>query len=104
MATGTLGTNATTSLTSLKISSAMAPADIATIQAAILKDNQPANNTIPPQNPGSFSVSGLKLALPGGRGVIVCKPGDYIAIDPVTGWPIVLSANAVANGAFTHTN
>lgn len=104
MATGTLGTNATTSLTSLKISSAMAAADVATIQAALKPDNMPSQNKVPATDPQAFSVVGLKLKLPGGRGTILMKPGDYIAVDPTTGWPILLSANAIAAGAFTHTN
>lgn len=35
------------------------------------------------------------LELPGGRGRIIVKPGDVVAIDS-TGWPIVVSAASIA--------
>jgi len=100
MATITIGTNANNSLTGLQFTGNMAPADLATINAAIFNDSNPANNTSPKVAPSAFSTSGT-LALPGGRGTITLQPGDYIAVDPNTGWPIVLSANAANNGAFT---
>lgn len=101
MATSTLGTNATTSLTSLKFlpgyGSGMAPADIATINNAI-KNPLIANYFT---QGGQFSAGG-QLFIPGDRGVITLLPGDYVGVDS-TGWPIVVSANAIANGPWTHT-
>lgn len=49
-----------------------------------------------------YMTNGL-LYLPGNRGVIQCLPGDYVMIDPVSGWPIMVSANAVAGGSFVHS-
>lgn len=36
------------------------------------------------------------LTLPGGRGTVRLYPGDIVAVDLVTGWPIVVSAAAIA--------
>lgn len=92
MATGTLGTAATTSLTSINgWNPATAVADVATIAAAI--KNQNAFNAI---KPGAFNKSG-QLYLPGGRGIIQLLPGDYIGVDH-NGWPIVVSAQSIADG------
>lgn len=100
MATVTLGTNATTSLTALQflpgLNSGMSAADIATINQLI----KPANQIAMPRG-GRFDSSGI-LHLPGGEGYIQCKPGDYIAVDS-RGWPIVVRADSAANGPWTHT-
>ena len=37
------------------------------------------------------------------RGELVLKPGDVVAWDTTTGWPIVLSGDAFANGPYTHS-
>lgn len=49
-----------------------------------------------PANPSgdNLSFGAQKLTIPGGRGVLTPKPGDYIAIDN-TGWPILVSSAAV---------
>lgn len=31
-----------------------------------------------------------------GRGVLKIRPGDIVAVDPLTGWPILVSANAIS--------
>jgi len=51
-------------------------------------------------NPGAKGMGGRlsfegRLELPGGRGWVTVKPGDVIAIDS-TGWPILVSAAAIA--------
>ena len=93
MATGTLGTAATSSLTSINGWNPMtAVADSATIAAAI--KNQNAFNAI---EPGGFSKAGI-LYLPGGRGIIRLQPGDYIGVDH-NGWPIVVSSQSIADGS-----
>lgn len=99
MATGTLGTNANNSLVSLIASGAMLPADIAAIANAIKDDkiNSYPNNPI---FPGGFAQNRL-LHVPN-RGILRVAVGDYVAYDS-TGWPILLSANAIANGPWTHT-
>lgn len=93
MATGTLGTTSSTGLTSLNPWNAMsAAADVATIQELILKQG----GSYHPQYPGAFSNSG-RLFLPGGRGIIALKPGDYIGVDNF-GWPIVISGESITSG------
>ena len=95
MATGTLGTAATTSLTSINGWNAQTPiADIAAIQEAILRQESGFRTSI---IPGGFSPSG-RLFLPGGRGIITLKPGDYIGVDH-NGWPIVVSKESIADGS-----
>lgn len=103
MATKTLGTNANNTLTAVQFSKALSAADLATIQQAILNDmsidSGQAANAAPsakPILPGGFSASGL-LYIPN-RGVLQCLPGDWIGID-ANGWPILVSANAIAGGA-----
>jgi len=97
MATLTLGTNATTSLTSLKFTGNMTAADVASIAAAV-KDDQ---NAALPVYPGAFSAQGL-LFIPN-RGVLKVLPGDYVGVDATTGWPILVSAKAIASGPWTHS-
>lgn len=103
MATSTLGTNATTSLTSLQylrgFNSGMAAADIATINGLILDQSA---NTHPKMGGMYFSAEGV-LYLPNQRGHIKLEPGDYVGVDATSGWPIVVSKNAIANGPWTHT-
>jgi len=99
MSTLTLGTNATTSLTALAYLAgigSMVPADQATIANAIKNDVNPAH----PIWPGAFSANGL-LFVPN-RGVLQMLPGDYVGVDD-QGWPILVSANSIANGAWTHS-
>lgn len=36
------------------------------------------------------------LEIPGGRGRLKVLAGDYVVVDPVTGWPILLSGNEVS--------
>lgn len=31
-----------------------------------------------------------------GRGALKLRPGDIVAVDPLTGWPILVSANAIS--------
>jgi hypothetical protein len=102
MSTKTLGTTAQTSLVALQFQPYLAPADLATINADIYQDSNPANNTTPTAAPTSLSTSGI-LTFPGRDGYIQLLPGDYIAVDPTTGWPIVVSANCAANGAIVHS-
>lgn len=94
MATGTLGTAATTSLTSINAwTPATAVADVAAIAALIKQQANPRHYIVP----GGFDKSGT-LYLPGGRGIIRMKPGDYIGVDH-NGWPIVVSAESIADGS-----
>lgn len=101
MATITLGTNATTSLTpSIKFlpgwNSGISAADMATVARAIKDDKGNAHSIVP----GAFNAAG-QLFIPN-RGVLTVLPGDYIGVDS-TGWPILVSAYAIANGPWTHS-
>ena len=97
MSTGHLGTNANTSLVDLVFSRSMAAADVATIAEHIKNDQ----NVAYPIWPGAFAQTGL-LYVPN-RGVLKVLPGDYVAYDATTGWPILVSALAVASGPWHAT-
>src|ERR1700722_10173109 len=98
MATSTLGTTANNSLTALPMAGALAAADIATIANLILNDQI---NTSPTQPifVGAFAQSGL-LYVPN-RGILKVLAGDYVGVD-ASGWPILVSKNAIANAAWQH--
>lgn len=103
MATLTLGTNAATSLVALKFlpgwNSGMAAADVATFNNDILSQLNVAH---PKAGGAYFSPEGV-LYLPDQMGMIKLNPGDYVGVDATSGWPIVVSANAIANGPWTHS-
>lgn len=114
MATRTLGTNATTTLTAIRFGQDVSDADFASIINGILDDynmgQQPYNASTglapatPRIYPGAFSRSG-RLFIPN-RGVLTVRPGDYVAID-ATGWPILVGNNAINDtsppSSWTHT-
>lgn len=102
MATKTLGTNGTTTLTAINFSKALSDADVAAIASTILDDRSIDSGqlatTAPsakPIYPGAFSKTGL-LYVPN-RGVLQVLPGDWVGVD-ANGWPILISANAIAGG------
>lgn len=103
MATGTLGSAATNTLTALLVSNAMAEADVATILAAIKGDKGPAASPIGSGYlmPGAWAHTGV-LYVPG-RGVLIAQPGDYVAVGPASGWPILISGAAAASVDFVHS-
>jgi hypothetical protein len=97
MATSTLGTNANNTLTSLINSGAMVAADLAAIANAVKDDLVNGH----PIWPGAYAQNGL-LFVPN-RGVLKVLPGDFVGVD-AQGWPILVSANSIANGGgWTHT-
>lgn len=52
---------------------------------------------------GGFTSGMSTITIPG-RGTLKCLPGDVVAVDPQTGWPILLSkAAAAATAVWTHT-
>lgn len=112
MATATMGTTAQTSLTALQapgsymrqdgtaFSVTALDADIATIQQLIKDDQNPAQPINMPM--GGWSRQG-QLYVPN-RGWLKVFPGDFIAVDTQTGWPILVSNRAAsANPAWVHT-
>ena len=99
MAVRTLGTAATNTLSAVlfhQSSGVMSDADMATINAAIKSDSGMSGDLTP-----QFSREG-QLLIPR-RGWLTLLPGDYIAVDPATGWPIVLSSVAAAGASWTHS-
>ena len=98
MATHTLVTAAGKTLTAVTYSQSpnvLLPADLATIANAILSANTFGNPI-----PGAFNYMGI-LTIPGGpngglRGWVQVLPGDVVAVDN-TGWPILVSAKAIAD-------
>jgi hypothetical protein len=97
MATRTLGTAAQTTLVAIPFGSDPAIADISAIAEHILNDQVNTN----PIWPGAWANTGL-LYVPN-RGVLQALPGDYVAYDPATGWPILLSKRAAAGVSWVHT-
>src|SRR5271166_274735 len=107
MATHTLATAAPlTAITYSQSPGVLLPADLATIAQAIL-----AANTFGNAIPGALNYMGI-LAIPGGpttqgnggiRGWVQVLPGEVVAVDPATGWPILVSAKAIAGGDWTYT-
>lgn len=99
MALLTGGTNASTSLSALKVNPGdPSPADVGTF-ANLIKNDQ--NTNAPGPMPTAYSYNGM-LFVPN-RGVLRCLPGDYVMVDTTTGWPILVSANAIANGPWAHS-
>jgi hypothetical protein len=94
MATKTLGTNANNSLTAQgPATNSMAgflDADIATIAANIKDDVLGAFSRIVP---GAWSRGNL-LVVPN-RGILKVLPGDWVAVDTNSGWPILVSGNVI---------
>lgn len=95
MALLTFGTNSNSILNTLAWNPASAPADVAQIAANIKDDLNPAH----PISPGAFAKNGY-LYVPN-RGRLLLLPGDYVAYGS-TGWPILVSAAAVA-ADWTHS-
>ena len=99
MALLTLGTTAADSLAALLFKQgigSMTAADVGTLNNSIKDDLNPAH----PRVPGAFSSNGL-LFIPN-RGTLKMLPGDYVGVDS-QGWPILVSANSIANAAWTHS-
>lgn len=100
MATQTLGTTAQTSLTAKKFlpgyGSGISAADLAAINALIKDDLNVAHPLIP----SSFTIDG-QLFVPN-RGILKVLPGDWVGVDS-QGFPILVSANSIANAAWIHS-
>lgn len=104
MATITLGTASTTTLTALVFSPAAAPTDIATIAALILDDTQVVAGASGSGPAHIFSAVGANMLLNvPNRGQLILRPGDVVAVDSATGWPILLSAVAASGTSYIHT-
>lgn len=107
MATKTLGTAGTTTLVAVAFTQQTAgtgsllPADLATINNHILDDQNVAHPRASISGCGGFFREG-RLFVPN-RGSLIVYPGDYVAYDPATGWPILLSSRAAAGASWVHS-
>lgn len=123
MALRTLGTNATTSLSAFVVGfNDTISADVATLITQLRGDppgwgawnNVQASGLIQqganqPNTTGTVRtrlnqpyVRNGQIIIPN-RGWLTLKNGDFVCWDTTTGWPIVLSGDAAANGPFTHS-
>lgn len=98
MALRTLGTNTTTSLSCLVFNGALNAVDFGNLKA-LLKH---APGIVPLADPNALEQSGI-LVLRGQRGTLLAQPGDVIAIDPTSGFPILVSSDTITNGVWTLT-
>jgi hypothetical protein len=99
MALLTLGTSGTTSLFAIQFNHdplAMSYSDLAAFNALVNKDRTSSD-----LEAVQLSREGL-LYVPG-RGTLKVLNGDYVAIDLATGWPILLSGEAVVFGPYIHS-
>lgn len=97
MATLTAGSNATTTLTALQFTKDAADADIRAMQQAILDSAPLMNSGVRVTYPGAWSKVG-QLFIPN-RGTLYMKDGDWLLLDPTTGWPMLLSRGSMAKTA-----
>ena len=108
MATKTLGTAGTTTLVAVAFTQqtagtgSLSQADLATINNGTFSTIQ---NVAHPRASisgcGGFFREG-RLFVPN-RGSLIVYPGDYVAYDPATGWPILLSSRAAAGASWVHS-
>lgn len=108
MATSTLGTNANNSIPLAMLFSPVGPvADFATLRAALFDDGAtpaggPAATRVQfPGAPGKMGWESNGLLFVPNRGVLRALPGDWVGVT-TRGWPILLSADEIANGLWTH--
>ena len=115
MALRTIGTAATSTLSGFVVGfNDTIAADLATLNIGIKADppgwaawNVPATTglaagqgTHQPQVNQAYVKQGL-LFIPN-RGHLQLIPGDFVAFDATTGWPIVVSGYAAANAGWVH--
>ena len=102
MALKTLGSNANNSLSAFVQNNAtlFTAADMATMRANIKNDQINGQPIWPNGFDDGFNNYG-RLYIPN-RGVLIVFPGDYVGYDS-TGWPILVSAKAIASGPWTHS-
>lgn len=109
MTTSTLGTNATSSIPLAMAFQPTGPiADFAALRAAMYDDGAspvggPAATRVQfPGAPGKMGWEPNGLLFIPNRGVLRVLPGDWVGVDN-RGWPILLSADTIANGLWTHS-
>ena len=103
MALKTLGTSATNSLSAIQFnpsSGKMTDSDLALFNALI----QPNYGGAHPNSGllGTYVDRGGQFYVPM-RGWVKVFPGDWLCVDATTGYPFILSQNAVASGPYSHS-
>ena len=103
MALKTFGTNATNSLRAVQFyasSDKMTDSDLALFNALV----QPNYGGSNPNSGklGTYVSRDGQLYIPR-QGWVKVFAGDWLVLDQTTGWPFVLSANAVTSGPYTHS-
>jgi hypothetical protein len=99
MATVTVGTAGTTTLTGVVYSPSaqvMLPADVGAMNAGILDDQNVAHPAAHLSGVGGLTGEGM-LIVPN-RGTLKLLPGDVVAFDPTTGGVVLITALAAAGG------
>jgi hypothetical protein len=100
VATRTLGTNASTSLTAVVWNGmATATADVRALNQLIRDDKNPRHSLS--NQSGAFVKEGI-LYVPN-RGDLKLFPGDVVAVDATSGQVIVLTAYGLSAGPWTLT-
>lgn len=79
----------------------MAQADVDTINVHILDDVNARHPMAQISGCGGFVREG-QLYVPN-RGQLTLRPGDVVAYDPATGFPILLSSRAAAGASWVHS-
>jgi hypothetical protein len=112
----TLGTNANNSLSGFLVGfNDTVAADLATINVQLRADPPGFSplqrvastglvtgaGTVRPRINQAYVKQGV-LIIPN-RGRLQLVPGDFVCWDTTTGWPIVVSGDAAANGPYSHT-
>lgn len=100
MATITVGTATTSTLIGLAFDPSKSDADFASIFENIKSDKNPGVLTGQIW-PGAWSKRGT-LYFPNRQGFVQTLPGDIVAYDPATGWPILISQHAAAGANWVH--
>lgn len=116
MALRTIGTNATNSLSAFVVGfNDTIAADLATLNVGIRADPPgfaayqkaattglvTGAGTNRPRVNQAYVKQGI-LYVPN-RGQLKLLAGDFVCFDATTGWPIVISGDAAANGPYTHS-
>lgn len=100
MALLTGGSSTTTVLNAVQWFSAMNVQDLAAFNALITYAALDGESAVTTKPVPTVSRGVLYLS---GRGQIKLSEGDWLYIDPTTGWPFVIPNVVVAGGHFVHT-
>jgi hypothetical protein len=98
----TLGTNANNSLSAVQFgpNGVLSDSDLAAFNALVQPDyggTNPNNGKL-----GTYVSREGQFFIPN-RGWVMVFSGDWLCVDSTTGFPFILSKNAVASGPYTHS-